>query len=145
MPFPYNLIAIAAMVAAGFLGGWQAQGWHRDSLEKDRAEQELVDQRLSAATAIRRTDNVIQAQNAATVREVRLRAAAADARTELERVRSLADEAVEAARNSHNACVERASALNDVFKGCSREVERVAEKADRHVNDVQTLMEAWPK
>lgn len=145
IPFPYSLIGVAIVASVAFFGGWKVQGWHRDSLEKERAEQKLADVRLSAAVSIRRADNVILAQNAAAARAAVARADADRARSELDGLRAASDAAVSAARASHEACVVTASAQSNVLKQCGESYRGLAEIADRHVNDIKTLTEAWPK
>jgi hypothetical protein len=140
-----NLYAIIVVALVAFGSGWTANGWRMDSMEKDRAKQELAQVRLAAATTIRRADNVIQAQNNASLRESRLRSDVAATRSELERVQSAADATATSAGTSHAACIAGASALRDVFKSCTGAVESLAGKADRHVSDIQTLTEGWPK
>lgn len=143
IPFPYNLIAVAALLAGAFFSGWQTQGWHRDSLEKDHAKQELAQIQLSAAANIRRADNVIVAQSAAAVRETVLRRDASAARSELERLRG--DFTPRPGPGvSSEACRERTASLEDTLLSCAGRYSELAEKADRHANDVKTLMDGWP-
>ena len=145
IPFPYNIIATVALLAGAFFSGWTAQGWHRDSLEKADAEQKLVDVRSNAAASIRRTDTVIEAQNAAQTRDRNLRIAVSLARDERERLRVELEEAQRRLPSlSHQACIDRAAALSSVFDRCTGRYTDVAERADHHVNDIQTLNESWP-
>lgn len=145
IPFPYNIIATVALLAGAFFSGWTAQGWHRDSLEKADAEQKLVDVRSNAAASIRRTDTVIEAQNAAQTRDRNLRIAISLARDERERLRVELEEAQrQLAGLSPEACIKRAATLSDVLNQCTERYTGVAEKADRHANDIQTLNESWP-
>ena len=145
IPFPYNLIGVLALLAGAFFGGWTAQGWHRDSQEIDRAETNLESERLAGQARTANETRVVKAQNAATSRAADARADATDARTELERVRALSDAAIDAARVSNEACLDRAIALNDVFKSCSGRYAELGEKATRHASDLQTLTDAWPE
>jgi hypothetical protein len=143
LPFPYNLIAIAALLAGAFFSGWQTQGWHRDSLEKDRAKQELAQVKDSAAANIRRADNGITAQNAAITRETVLRRDASSARSELERLRwDLSHSAGPSI--PPEACRERTATLEDVLLSCAGRYSSVAEKADQYASDVKTLIDGWP-
>lgn len=142
IPLPYDRIAIAAVA---FFIGWTAQGWHRDSLEKADAEQKLVDVRANAAASIRRTDAVIEAQNAAKTRDHALRIAVSLARDERDGLRLELEEAQrQLAGLSAEACIKRAATLSDVLNQCTERYTGVAEKADRHANDVKTLMDSWP-
>ena len=146
IPLPYKLLAVLALMAGVFFSGWTAQGWHRDSLEKADAEQKLVDARANAAASIRRTDAVIEAQNAAQARDRNLRIAVSLARDERERLRVELEEAQRRlAGLPAEACIKRADTLSDVLNQCTERYTGVAEKADRHANDVKTLMDSWPK
>lgn len=139
-------IIIAAVIAAiGFGGGWKIQEWRYGAKENERAKQVLVDQRLAAATAIRRADNVIEAQSAAAVRAVGLRRAADGSRAALVGLHDAAASALRAASASQAACLERATALSELLGTVAAAGGDMAEKADRHANDVRTLSEAWPK
>ena len=42
-------------------------------------------------------------------------------------------------------CINAAAALGDVLQQCSDDYRALAETADRHVSDIRTLREAWPK
>ena len=139
-------LIIALVIALGSFGSaWQIQSWRADAKEKARVEQILADQRLAAATAIRRADNVIAAQNQAETRAVVLRVAAAGARDELDRLRESTADAVRAASASQAACLERAATLGELLGTVASAGGKLAEKADRHANDVEKLMAAWPK
>ena len=142
-----NLGAILAIVVllGSFTAGWTINGWRYQSKEKERVEQDLANIRSSAAATIRRADNVIAAQNAEAVRMVLLRNAAAGSRAALLGLSDAAEQALRDAASSHDACRIRADALGDVFRSCAEVLQGVAEKADRHVSDKQTLIEAFPK
>ena len=145
IPFPYNILATIALLAGAFFSGWTAQGWHRDSLEKANAEQKLVEVRNNAAASIRRADTVIEAQNAAKTRDYNLRIAVSLARDERERLRVELEEAQrQLAGLSAEACINRAATLSDVLNQCTERYTGLAEKADRHVNDIKTLNDSWP-
>lgn len=134
-----------AIVLAGFFGGWQVNGWRWEAKEKARVEQQLADQRASAATAIRRQDNVIAAQNAAADRMAGLRRDADAALAELERLRaSLSGAGLRADPNALYTAPDPAAAVADLLTVSSKYVE-LAAQCDRHVNDIKTLMAAWPK
>lgn len=140
-----QLIIAALIAAAGFGSAWQIQSWRADAKELARAEQELVDQRNAATTAIRRTETVIAATSAATVRDAALRRDAAGARNESDRLRTSRDEAVRAAATSHNACLERIDAFSVVLGTVEAAGREVAAQADRHANDSKMMQEAWPR
>ena len=141
-----NLTAIIALVAAlvSGLSVYKIQEWRMDSKEKARVEQILVDQRQSAATTIRRQDNVITAQNQAQARLSALRVDAAGTRNELDGLRASTANFVRDAATSQTACLERAATLSKLFIASTNEYSEVAERAGRHASDVQTLVDAWP-
>lgn len=140
-----QLIIAAVIAASSFAGGWTIQSWRYGAKEKARVEQILVDQRLAAATAIRRADNVIQAQSAAANRAADLRRAADGSRAALVSLSHAADSALRAASASHNACLERATAIRVVLDQCGAAYQDLGTVADRHASDVKTLTDAWPK
>jgi len=145
IPFPYNILATIALLAGAFFSGWTAQGWHRDSLEKANAEQILVNVRANAAASIRRADTVIEAQNAAKVRDRDLRIAVSLARDERDGLRlELAEAQRKLSGLSPEACINRAATLSDVLNQCAERYTGLAEKADRHVNDIKTINDSWP-
>lgn len=88
------------------------------------------------------------AEKAAAVRTAAVRADADRAHTELERLR-VALSAYTAPRLTASAAsigpgLDVATAADDLLTVSSRYV-ALAESCDRHVNDLRTMMEAWPK
>ncbi len=142
---PPQLIIAAVIAATGFAGGWTIQSWRYGAKENEHAQQVLADQRLSAATSIRRADNVIDAQNAAAGREVALRRDAAGARTALVSLHDASAEAMRDAATTHAACLVRAATFSELLDTVAAAGGDLAEKAGRHTNDVRTLSDAWPK
>jgi hypothetical protein len=139
---PYILAICAAL---GFGSAWKIQDWRADAKEKERVEQILADQRLAAASNIRRLDNVISAQDRAVSRMAVLRVAADGSRAALISLSDAADSALRTAADSQAACLSRATTLSELLKTSAGAYERMAEVADRHASDVQTLVDAWPK
>jgi len=139
-------LIIAALIAAGSFGtAWQIQSWRADAKEKANVEQTLRATQESAKTAIRRTDNVIAAQNNAALRERILRADAAGSRSALVGLSLAAAEALSRAEATHAACLVTANTQNIVLNQCSERYRSVAEDADRAISDRQTVIDAWPK
>ena len=139
-------LAIAlASSATGFATAWKIQDYFIVKKENEYVEQTLRATKDAAAEAAKRSDNIIAAQNAATVRERSLRADAASSRDALIGVSHATGEALRAAQSNHAACLASANALGAVFETVTAERRELAEKADRHVVDVQTLLDAWPK
>ena len=93
----------------------------------------------------KRTAGLAAAQNNAVTRSVALRAAASASRTERDGLRDQTDAALLGASASHAACLERATTASAVLNQCAAAYQDLGERADRHVSDLQTLTEAWPK
>lgn len=140
-----QLIIAAIIAALGFGSAWQIQSWRYGAKEADRVKQALRITQENAATTLRRTDNIIQAQNDAAVRAVALRRDADRSRTALVSLSNAADEALRRAQAGHDASINTAAAAVYVLKQCGKEYAGLAEVADRHVNDLKTIAEAWPK
>lgn len=134
---------IAATVAA--TGAWKVQDWRYGAKEAEHAEQQLENERLAAKAALRNADRVIEAQNKAEVRARGLRLDAAGARSAAISLHDAAAAAMRDAAVSHAACTERASALGDVLGAVEAAGRSMAEKADRHALDAETLSAAWPR
>lgn len=140
-----QLIIAAVIFAMGFGSAFQIQEWRMKSKEADRVEQALRITQENTATTLRRTDNIIQAQNDAAVRAIALRRDADRSRTALVSLSAAADEALRRAQAGHDASINTAIAAIDILKRCGKEYAGLAEVADRHVNDIKTISEAWPK
>lgn len=142
-----NTYIITALVSAILAASavYKIDHWQFDAKEKERVEQQLQDQRAQASTAIRRIDNVSQAQSDAAKREVVLRRDANAARSELDGLRASAATALRVAQTSHAACTDASSKLKVVFLECSRNYEEVARDADLWESNAITLSDAWPR
>ena len=144
MMYTYAATALLAAAIAA-TGTWKIEEWRYGAKEKARAEQELVNVRQSAAKAIRATDNIIVAQNAATIREANLRRDAAGTRAALVGLSGATAQALRDADTSQNACLERAATLGELLNTMADAGGQIAEKAGHHASDIKTLMEGWPK
>ena len=89
---------------------------------------------------------VTRATNEAKKREDVLRASAATARAESAGLR---DDATglrhQLDQLSRDATIERATAIGGVLAQCGERYQVLAERCDRHVSDLRTLTDAWPK
>ena len=138
--------AAAALIAASIAatGAWQIQNWRFDAKEKAHAEQKLVEVQQAAAASIRRMDNTLAAQNAATARSVGLRRDRDSAYAELGRLRdTLAN--MPRADATGDACPDRADTTRELFLECAAELVEMGGIADRHASDALMLQQAWPK
>ena len=138
-------LLIAAIIAAASFGtAWRIQDWRFDAKEKTHAEQKLAQVQLSAAADIRRMDNTIQAQRAATSRAVALRTDRDRAYSELERLRDTLANMPRASATA-STCAESGSKRNVVLLECLASYEALARDADPWKNDALMLRDAWPK
>ena len=138
-------LLIAAIIAAASFGtAWRIQDWRFDAKEKTHEEQKLVQVQHSAAVQIRRADNVIVAQNAATSRAVALRRDLDSARSELERLRLALASSVPGTGDAAGSCPVTDDPARQLLATCAAELVEMGGIADRHASDVQTLMAAWP-
>ena len=136
--------ALTGAVIAGLAstGAWQVQEWRYGAKETQRVQQQVITERSNAAVQIRRVDNVIIATNRARVREVVLRADAERARAALDGLRDAAASALRAAGASHDACLVRAATATKLLQQCAGTYQELGERADRHVSDIRTLVDA---
>ena len=138
------LIALVLGLGAGFGGAWQIQDWRFGAKETQRVQKQAEADRIKGLADIERERVVIDAQNAAIAAAILARNDAAAARTELGKLRGVADASIKAARVSYQACLDNAAALSDVFQASVGEYQALGEKADGHAGDVKTLSDAWP-
>lgn len=91
------------------------------------------------------TTAVLKAEHEAKTRETEIRIAAAAAATESDGLRDdLAAMRVQLGELSREAAVERAAAIGVVLSQCAARHQELAQRCDRHANDVRTLIDAWP-
>lgn len=146
-----NPLLIVALVSAMLAGStawgvaWKIQSGRMAQLEKEYAEKALDEAKELRLLENRRAAGLAEAQNAAARRDAGLRADAANARAGADSLRDTARALVAEARTGHEACVVRATALSSVLSKCSVSYQELADRADRHVSDIITLTEAWPK
>jgi len=139
----YNYIITALIAAAlSFVGAWKTQEWRYDAKEKKNVEIVLGQERERHSLDNKRISAVISADNVSIVRERVLRAAAADARNELDGLRIAIENSRAAARLSLSSCLVRADAIDTVFRDCADKYQALGAVADRHSNDSQKLTAA---
>lgn len=144
-------LVIASLTSAllSFGSAWQIQSWRHDAEEKHRVEQEAA-QALSAQRDLRALENrrytaAASAQVAAAARDTELRRDAAGSRDALVGLSHATDQALREAGASHAACTERAATLGELLAASTKEYRDLGEKASRHVSDIKTLTDTWPK
>ena len=152
---------VAAALVAGAVaatGAWQVQSWRYDAriaeLQQQHAGAVAAAQAQALSAERKITGRYQGALNDARKRSIALQGAADGARDELDRLRDEARAAIARARSA-SACTaspEPATARDDVLGACTatiealgRELVELAKDADRHVDDIKTLIQAWPK
>ena len=145
-----NLTLIAAAVSAalagsvGFGAAWTLQGRAIDTLKME-AKDAIISQQWSARASIERaTLALTKAQNDAQARRTGIDAAVDSNGAGLIGLRDTAT-AVRAAATTPDASAAYANTVSELFDQCGRELVKVAGRADGHVNDIQALMDAWPR
>ena len=143
---------ILAAIGGGWVA-WSLQGFRLDDLKHDFAgyktqvEQQAVEARQAALKQkeqwIKEKEDAEQkaAEREATLRTERDRALAGARRLrdDIATLRTRLPNAIP------SACIATADALAGLLDQCQQEYRGMAEVADGHASDVQTLMEAWPK
>ena len=145
-----NLTLIAAAVSAalagsiGFGAAWTLQGRAIDKLVLEAKDERIEQQRAARQAIERATDNLRKAQNDAQDRRTGIDAAVDSNGAGLIWLRDTAT-AVRAAATTPDASAAYANTVSELFNQCGRELVKVAGRADGHVNDIQALMDAWPR
>lgn len=135
--------AVAAVLAFG--AAWYIQDLRSIENENHRIAQQIEAEREISRMESKRSAEVIAAQNAARLREGKLRMDAAAAKSAVAGLRRALDAAVQAARADFATCVDTAATEAELLAQCSQRYSELAATADRHVSDIKTLTEAWPK
>jgi alkyl hydroperoxide reductase subunit AhpF len=116
-----------------------------DAKELEHVQSTLRATQLAAQNAARLSQQLADAQNSAAVRERSLRADAAASRVALIGLSAATGSALRSAKTDHATCIVASTALGDVLETVSTERRELSEKADRHVSDIRTLIDSWPK
>ncbi len=138
-------------VAAGILAAavastatWQVQNWRYSDIIAKIEQKHVKEKEQALAKA---QENFKRANDASLQAEKRAAAARRDAdnaKSELDRLRQQLSP-ISPVNPACASCADRANTLSELLGQCSAALEGLARKADRHVNDIQTLREAWPK
>lgn len=147
-------LLLALLVAAGAFAGVQTVRLAGAQTEAAQAREQVASMEADIAQANTEAaqraaalqSQVLKAQNEAIKREAVLRADIAAARTESDGLRddaaALRDQLAGATRE---AAIDRAAAVAAVLSQCAARHQVLAASCDRHVNDLRTLTEAWPR
>lgn len=145
-----NLTIIAALISAAMAGlagwgaAWTIQGRTIDSLKLEAKDERIAQQRAARQAIERATDNLRKAQEGAQARRTGIDAAVDSNGAGLIGLRDTAT-AVRAAATTPDASAAYTNTVSELFDQCGRELVKVAGRADGHVNDIQALMDAWPR
>jgi hypothetical protein len=140
-----TLIAAAISAAIGFGAAWQIQGHFLIKQQLGQANERISLQRAARTTLERTLATQQAAQVNAAARGVALRESDAATRAELEQLRNSTQTFVRAAAATPNACPDTAATLAGLLDTMAIAGGELADKAGRHVSDIQTLTEAWTK
>ncbi len=144
---PTIIVAAISAALAGSVGFGAAWTWQASAIDKLvlEAKDERIEQQRAARQAIERaTDNLRKAQEAAQARRTGIDAAVDSNGAGLIGLRDTAT-AVRSAATTPDASAAYANTVSELFDQCGRELVKVAGRADGHVNDIQALMDAWPR
>lgn len=148
-----QVAAFIGAVAVGFGIAWNLQGIRIDSLENEfgRYRGEVEQNAIAAKRAAMDKENfwrnaLENARINAIAREKQLQedvaaaqSASSGLRDDLRALRS------RLATSTCDSCLNAAATLGELLGQCSEDYRSMAEIADRHALDVQTLTIAWPK
>ena len=137
------LVLLAAFAAGAVVNGWRVKSHYQSEISAIEAERQA--ERNEAERKTRRiSDQYMEALNNARTRENEIRLAADGARSELDRLRVTIKKRSSAVAASPASAVDYSIASSDVFGECAAELTALAGKADGHVTDLRTMIEAWP-
>lgn len=140
-----HLIAALLSAAMAFAGAWQIQSLRTKANEKEHIERHAAQERDLHVLEQKRSRHALDAVNLSRASETRLRAESARNRDALVGLRASSADALSFARTSLDACLVATTTLSELHIAGATEYSELAEKAQRHVIDLQTLNAAWPK
>lgn len=135
------LIALLVLAASH----WKAYTVGQNEIRLQWSEAQIADARAEAERVRQWNEQINKELQDAANREQKIRRDADASRAALLGLSDAADQALRSAATSHAAALATAAAGVELLERCSREYQGMAEAADRHASDVQTLMGAWPR
>ena len=142
-----NPLLISALVSAalGFSGAWKIQSMRISHAEKQRLEIAQEAQRLVHRVESQRSAQVITAQNDRARRESKLRLDGAASSAAVDSLRVALHAAVLNANTNPDACADTAATFGELLTDSGTAYSELAGACDRHVSDIQTLIDSHPK
>ena len=142
------IFILASSVLIGTLVYFKTSASYNKEIEAINNEHSLIlaELNIAADAETNRINNkIMEAQNAAVERDNQIRIDADNARNSIDRLqRTIKTIKQDNNRLSREALNIRANTSIDIFEKCAIEYRNLAEKADRHVNDLRKMMDAWP-
>ena len=138
-----GLVLIAAFMVGAVVNGWRVKAHYQSeiaAIESDRQSERNEAERKTRLIANQYTE----ALNNARKRETDLRLSVDGARTELDRLRIAIKKRSAAVAASPASAVDYSLAVSELFAECAGEYQALAGKADGHVTDLTTMIQAWP-
>lgn len=138
-----GLVLIAAFMVGAVVNGWRVKAHYQSeiaAIESDRQSERNEAERKTRLIA----DQYTEALNNARKRETDLRLSVDGARTELDRLRVTIKKRSAAVAASPASAVDYSIAVSELFAECAGEYQALAGKADGHVTDLTTMIQAWP-
>jgi hypothetical protein len=139
------LITSAIAATAGFALAWNLQAHQITKMELTHANERISIQRAARATIERTSNAVIKAQNDAAGRVAVIKRNADSLRVSVDGLRDDLDVTARAAATSIDACTVAARTTSELLAVCADRYSELAGKAEGHVSDIRTLVDAWPK
>jgi hypothetical protein len=140
-----SAISAAVAGAAGFGLAWNLQAHQITKLNLEHANERISIQRAARATIERTSNAVIKAQNDAAGRVAVIKRNADSLRVSVDGLRDDLDVTARAAATSIDACTVAARTTSELLAVCADRYSELAGKAEGHVSDIRTLVDAWPK
>jgi len=143
-----ELLMIATAAGSGFAAWKYQEARYEAEIYKIRGEN-TAEKLLASSKAMQEYFELQRIKDAAIerakIREQASARAAADAAAHADKLRrQLAAANSRIATATREAVDQYAATLGDVFGQCVQEYRALGEKADKHVNDVRVMQEAWP-
>lgn len=149
----YSKLALALVMAVALTGGvWKSYSMGKKTVQAEWNIEKLA---FSAATlkatqeafaeTVRLQKGKDDAIHNAKKRETILKADAATARDAATSLQDATASALRLSSESHGSCLISSNAFSVVLNLCTKEYRELGAIADRHANDSETLIQAWPK
>ena len=138
-----GIVLLAVFVAGGVVNGWRVKAHYQNQIAAIEAERQAERNEAERKTRLI-ADQYTEALNNARKRETDLRLSVDGARSELDRLRVTIKAKASTVAASPASAVNYSLAVSELFAECAGEYQAMAGKADGHVADLTTMIEAWP-